>query len=930
MAEKWYDKSIKQTEIRLETDVSRGLNREQVMRRRRLYGENDVYPMPKKNFKTYMAHLLTDYTSLLLLVTLLIAAVFEETENLFVMLLILGTYYAIVLFTYVKAQKVLEGMGRSALPNAKVLREGRIRMVKQKQLVRGDVIYISAGDIVPCDARLIESSGLEVLEVNVTSVSHAVKKDAAFVDYHDLAPSQQKNMLFASTIVTKGTGRAICCSTGAETLVSVMGKNHPIVSHERLEVFDRINGFCKKWTLAMTLMILVLTVTDLLVAKNVGNGIFGSFMTGLSLAVASMSEFYTAFAYIVLACGIFGSVNRKQEINRGALIKNSAKLEDIKNLTCLIVPGDAGFHVHDMSLDKVYANGDTFATGEHGYRRNASRVLRYALISTGLYGVGKLTENNELRQNIYSSEEDAIIKAAESCSEYNIGLEQRYPMLEHRPKNADNRFDTTLVHYENSFVVALRGEYAAVLPNCRYYTENSRVYPMTPEKLNEFYIAAEKMARESYRVLAIASRDTIYKNLRRLSACQSDLTLEGLIAIREPTLPEAAKTILRCRNHGLKVIMLTSDIDESHTILAENLGLISGREQSVTGPDLAAMKEGLFRANLDVYALYQGLNLHQRRLLVRFLQEKGERVGYLCSELDEIILMREANVGFSQSVTLSDRAGNVGVDLVGRNRPIYTKDPKGVTAGCEALKFVSDVIVSEPDWDGTGGFNAMVDAILCSKSVYHNLYGMLKYMIASQIAKLGLVFLAILLGFTALTPPQILFCGLVIDFAAMIIIAFEKPDPSLLETDPKISKKLSHPLLRNMDSVLLGILWVALTLLSIFYMIKYRMIVASQIPTCCFIGLLLTQLAMLNECKREKSMFDRNVRVNGAHVTMLAVLIIFFCLIFLLPVIGDLFAIEAISLYAVGGTVLPTIVVTLFYEIQKRVNAMRKNENKGK
>jgi len=917
MAEKWYDKSIKQTEIRLETDITRGLEREQVARRRRLYGDNDIYPTPKKSFKTYIAHLLTDYTSLLMLVTLLIAAVFEETENLLIMLLILATYYGIVMFTYVKAQNVLEGMGMSALPNAKVLRGGRLYMVKQKQLVKGDVIYVSAGDIVPCDARLVESSGLEVLEVNVTSVTHAVRKDAKFVDYHDIAPAQQRNMLFASTIVTKGTGRAICCETGSDALVCVMKKNQPIISHERLEIFDHISGFCKKWTLAMTVMVLVLTVTDLVVGTTSATGIFGSFMKGLSLAVASMSEFYTAFAYIVLACGIFGAVNRKKEVNRGALIKNSAKLEDIKNLTCLIVPKEAGFNIHDMALGKVYANGDAYAPGDHGYRRNASRVLRYALISTGLYGAGKLIENNRLRENIYSSEEEAIIKAAEACSEYNIGLEKRYPMLEHLPKGVDNRFETTLVHYENSFVVSLRGDYGAVLPLCRYYTEDSRVYPMTQDKLNEFFIAAEKLARESYRVLAIASRDTIYNNLKRLSACQTDLTLEGLIAIREPVLPEAAKNLLRCRNNGLKVIMLTPDVSENNVILAENLGLAPKREQCVTGYELSHMKEGLFRANLDVYTVYQGLNLTQRRLLVRFLQEKGEKVGYLCSDLEEIILMREADVGFSRSVTLSDRAGGSGIDLAGRNIPLYTKDPKEATSGCEALKFVSDVIVSEPDKSGTGGFNAMIDALLSSKAVYYNLHRMLKYMIASQLAKLVLVFIAVLLGFTALTPPQILFCGLVLDFAAMIIIAFEKPDHTLLGAPSKISDKLSRPFFKNLFSAMIGLFWAIVTALSVLYMVQYGLVDTSAIPTCCFVSFILTQIAMLNECKREQSIFDRNIRVNGAYVVLLSVLIVFFLLIFLVPAVGELFAIVPLSIYGVCGAILPCVVVTLVCEVYK-------------
>ncbi len=928
MAETWYDKSIKQAEIRLETDVARGLDRKQVAHRRQLYGENDIYPAPQKNFKAYVAHLLTDYTSLLMLVTLLIAAVFEETENLLVMLLILATYFGIVMFTYVKAQKVLESMGLSALPNAKVLREGRLFMVKQKQLVKGDIVYVSAGDIVPCDARLIESSGLEILEVSVTSVPHAVRKDARFTDYHELAPGQQKNMIFASTIVTKGTGRAICTETGAGTLVCQMGKNQPIVSHERLEIFDRINDFCKKWTLAMTVMVMVLTVTDLLLGTPTTTGIFGSFMKGISLAVASMSEFYMAFAYIVLACGLFGAVNRKKDVNRGALIKNSAKLEAIKDLTCLIVPKEAGFNVHDISLAKVYANGDAYAPGEHGYKRNASRVLRYALISTGLYGADKLIANNQLRQNIYTSEEEAIMKAAESCSEYNIGLEKRYPLLDHAAQSVSNPFETTLVRYENGFVVSLRGDYGAVLPNCRFYTEDSRVYPMTQDKLNELYIAAEKLARESYRVLAVASRDTVYNNLKRLSACQSDLTLEGLIAVREPILPETAKNLLRCRNRGLKVIMLTPDVSENNVILAENIGLAPQRDQCVTGYELAHMKEGIFRANLDQYALYQGLNLNQRRLLVRYLQEKGEKVGYLCSDLEEIILMKEANVGFSRSVTLSDRAGGTGIDLAGRNIPIYTKDPNDSRSGCEALKFVSDVIVSEPDKAGTGGFTAMVEAVLSAKSVYYNLHRMLKYMVASQTAKLVLSFISVIVGFTALTPPQILFCGLVLDFAALIIIAFEKPDWALLGSHEKISDRLSRPLFRNVNSILIGVFWAILTAASVLYMVKYRMIDLADVSTCCFVSFILSQLTVLNECKREQSAFDRNVRLNGAYVSLLAVLGLFFLMVFLLPQVGIWFSVRPLSLYAVCGSILPGVAVTLCFEVYKLIADRRDTQDK--
>ncbi len=921
MAEKWYDKSALQTATLLGTNIGTGLNREEVRKRRKLDGENEIYPTPKKSYKTYLAHLLTDFNSILMLTVLLIAAIFEETENLFVMVAVLLTYYTVAMVTYVKSHDVLDDMGKGALPNAKVLREGRVYMIKQRQLVRGDIIYISAGDIVPCDARLCESNDLEVLEVNVTGVSHAVRKSSRFEEYHDVAPAAQKNMLFASSIVTKGTAKAICCETGSETLVCKMKKNQPIVSHERLHVFDRISTFCRRWTLVMTITVFVLTVMSLFVEKA-NNGIFPSFMTGISLAVSSMSEFYTAFGYIVLACGIFGALNRKKEVNRGALIKNSSKLEDIKDLTCIIVPKDGAFSIRGMSLEKVFANGDVYAKDDRNFKKNAARVLRYALISTGKYGAGMLTRNNVLGENIYTSEEEAIIKAAEGLSEYNIGLERRYPLLDHVDRGTSgSAFDTTLVHFENGFFVSLRGDYSNILPLCRYYTEDGRVYTMTDEKLNNFFIEAEKLARQSYRVIAIASKDTVVNNLRRASNCHNDLTLEGLLAIREPILPEAAKNVLRCKNAGIKVIMFSPDESENNAVVAESLGIASSPDQLITGRALSGMKEGLIRADLDIYTVYQGLTLSQKRMIVRFLQEKGEKVGYLCSDLDEIILMKEADVGFAQSVTISDRNGGSGVDLSRHNIPIFTKRANSGQIGCEALKFVSDVIVSEPDETGTGGFNAIVDSFLCSKSIYYNLHRMLKYMISAQLARLILVFMSLFLGFSALIPSQILFLGLVTDFAAIIIIAFEKPDYSLVKANYNVADKLQSPLTKNPESLVMGVLWAIITAVSAVLLTRLSLLPQSACAAYCFVSFIIAQIAMLNECKCEQSAFAKTVRINGAYIMMLLVVVLFLIFSFVFPSFGELFGIVRMPIYASLSLFIPAIILTLVYEIFKAITA---------
>ena len=333
--------------------------------------------------------------------------------------------------------------------------------------------------------------------------------------------------------------------------------------------------------------------------------------------------------------------------------------------------------------------------------------------------------------------------------------------------------------------------------------------------------------------------------------------------------------------------------------------------------------------------MYEGLTLNQKRLLVRFLQEDGERVGYLCSELDEIILMKEADVGFSQSVTISDRAGGSGVDLSRHNIPIYAKSANTHNQGCEALKFVSDVIVSEPDVSGTGGFNAIIDALLCSKSIYFNIYRMLKYMIISQIARLCLVFTSIFVGFSSLIPTQILFLGLITDFAAVIIIAFQKPEPILLKRNDDIVVKINKPFIKNPETAFFGIFLAASTAFATVILQNHGLLNSDATSSFCFISFLIAEISLLNECKQENSIFNKNIRINGAYVAMLTVTLTFIVLCVTLPEFAALFGIVRLGKYALISSIAPAFGLTVLYEIFKSitgygVDRKKRNENKNK
>ncbi len=922
MTDKWYDKTVNQVEKTLRTNILTGLDRTAAKARLKNNGRNRIYPTQRASFVSYLKHMLTDYMSLLLLATIIIAAIFEEKTGTLVMAVILAVYYAFLILSYVRAQRVLEGMGSYGLPNVKVLRGGKLYIINQEMLAVGDVILLSAGDIVPADARLVETKNFDVLETSITSVPHAQRKNHEFIDYHDIAPAQQLNMIFASTIVTGGSAKAIVCETGEDTLCCIMKKNTSPVSNERLAIFDVMGDFCKKWTLFMSAAVIVLTALNLFISSAESGKLADVFLTGLSLAVSSMSEFYTAFVYIVLACGIFNAARHYKYIYTGALIKNSSKLEDIKDITCLVVPRKEAFSTRDMHVERVYTDGEEYYIHDKTFARHSSRVLMYALLSTGMYGGNRFIVRGE-NGNIVTPEENTIISLCEKCNINGEKLASRYQFAEHIAKSETNRFDTTLVKFENTHIVAVRGDYKNVLASCRYYSEGGKVIELTPEKRNELFITAALMAKASLNVVAVASKDTIYNNLHKLIACQSDMTFEGFIAIREPMLEGVAKNVSRCLAAGIKIIMLCDDSSEFNRYYAQTLGIIQNENQVIDSKTLSKMKEGLFYSNIGNYRVYEGLSTSQKYAVVKSLHDSGEKVGFLGCDLNDILLIKTADVGFAQSMNISSRAGATGVDITGRRE--YTTDRKsGGAAGCESLKFVSDVIISEPDRKGGGGFNAIVDSILCSRVIFMNLSRMVRYMVISQCARFFLVLFSVITGVTLLSPVQILFCGLIVDFLSVIAIAFEKPSHDMLYLDAVSSKRLLSPLKSNIPSVLLGVIWSAIAYYIPLFLKQYGIIQTStEASTCVFMLFVITQIFILMESKKEKSLFIPNVRLNRMFVVMVISIAAFLLLAFLIPPLSALFNITAVSPLAWCGILITPVSLLIIYEVYKLITKAR-------
>lgn len=918
----WYQRSVKQTEEELHTSAADGLSRKAARAMMNRLGKNVIFPIPGGSFSSYLKQVLSDFTSILLLVTALLAVLFDMQVGAAVILSMLAVHYVLAVLVYVRAQHVLEDMGHHALPGVKVMRDGKLFVGKQDLLVPGDLIFLSVGDIVPADCRLVFTENLTVLEGKLTGESRSVYKDAEYISYTEVPVERQANMVFASTIVTGGTGRAIVCETGENTLVCRMGKNRPLVSHGKLRVISQFRKYCSVWSMCMIALVFLLTVLDLILGFN-NRGLFDIFLTGLTLASASMSEMYAAFGYIVIATGIFAATRQNKEINEGALIKNSVTLEKIKDLDCLIFPRESLILSCDCSVNRMYYNGELYAPSDAVFARRCAPLLRYAVLASGIYGARALAAKNDRFENIYTPQEEAVLTLASKHGIYNVKLEKEYPLLEHIGIGSRSQFDTTIVAGSASNLIIVQGDARSLIERCRYINENGRPFPLTGERLNTLLRTVSRLSKETLRVIAIATRSTSNVNLSRLNSSQSDLTFEGLVAFREPLLPAAALNLSKCRAAGIRTILMCDSTSEINQSTADALGIATEPSQILDGRTMSQMKEGMFRVNLHAYRLFVGLSPSQKEHVLQCLQEDGCRVGVICRQLNEAKLARMADVSFAQSMTAVHHNG------LGASVPVYVKDDKyGTRTGCEAIQYLSDVVLAEPSAKGNGGINAMLDSIGSAKVIYLNLLRMARYLITSQIAKFLLVLYGIVANAPLLTPVQVLFAGIITDFAAVVTIAFEPPSRRILSAKVETAQKLHHPFTANASYFLLGILWAAsCAVLHILPSSVTHLFDLTQFAAATFYGFLISQIIVLLEVKKEDSLFSGDITLNSILSFLLLGVAAFITLCQLSTGFGSAFGTVALSARQMLTVCIQPVFMLIVCEITKLISRLGQMRN---
>lgn len=550
----------------LKTDSERGLDSAQIAVRMSKYGRNLLKNGRKKSLIRRFMLQFGDFMVLILLaasgVSFAVSCMSGEADFA-EPLLILGIVIANAVIGTVqeaKAERALEALSAMSAPRATVLRNGRRETVMSEELVPGDVVFLSAGDIVPADIRLLEGEQLSAEESALTGESVPVAKTAGAVCAVGAQIAERSNMLFSGTGIAVGRGTGAVTATGMNTEIGKIARMLGEEEAPETPLKQQLHRTGKLIGLVVVAICAVLFVIGLLHRVEP----LEMFMIAISLAVAAIPEGLPAVVTIVLALGV-----RRMAAKR-AIIRNLQAVETLGS--CQVICSDKTGTLTQNRMTVVRCSA---GCGEPTEELNKELLETAALCTNVEIDGGRL---------IGEPTETAIAAAVDDAEKL---FGDRSLALE-IPFSSERKRMTVVLREKNGYHVITKGAPDVILPLCTSVKAQSSVATMTYSGRRKALSANTEMAADALRVLGVAEK-WVTSLPDNDAAAESELCFLGLIGLEDPPRAEAGEAVRECLNAGIRPVMITGDQSVTAAAIASRLGIDSS--SIVTGKQLDELSD---------------------------------------------------------------------------------------------------------------------------------------------------------------------------------------------------------------------------------------------------------------------------------------------------------------------------------------------------
>jgi calcium-translocating P-type ATPase len=737
-------------------------------------------------------------------------------------LAIIGVIVINGVFSFWQEYKTEETMAalQQLLPHqVKVQRSGAVTVVASEEIVPGDVIFLAAGDDVPADCRLLESFGVRVNNSTITGETRPVSRTVQGDADDDLLVS--RNVLLAGTSMTTGEAQALVFATGMHTAFGRIAR----LTQATVDVHSPLQKEIGRLSRLIALLAVTLGLFVFVIGLAMGMPTSITLVFAIGIIVANVPEGLLPTVTLAMAMAA------RRMAKRRTLVRHLTSVEALGAASVICTDKTGTLTQNRMEIKAIYVDGRSLDPSALRVSGFAAAHRRFVDIAGCCHDLRPSSERGRERW-IGDPMEVALVEMAKAA----LGDVPALPRIDEVPFEPDRKRLVTLHRQADEIVLFVKGAPEELLPRAQSVESQGRPQPLTAEQRRQFEQAATAMADQGLRVLAFGYR--VVPEDYSLHDADADLVVTALVGFEDPPRPDVPNAVRRCREAGIKVIVVTGDHPHTAMAVARRIELVrTASPRLLTGSDLRRMSDTELQLALDEPEIVCArVTAEQKLRIVQVLQRKRLIVAVTGDGVNDAPALRAADIGIAMGIS-----------------------------GTDVAREASDLVLLDDN------FASIVDAVEEGRAVFENIRKFLTYILTSNVPEL-VPYLAYAFARVplALTIVQILAVDLGTDVVPALGLGAEPPDPALMRQAPRNRRhRLLSPGLLARAYLFLGT-FESVAAMAAFFFVLTRAgwvwgepiatvdTVYRQATTACFTAIVLMQVVNVYLCRRpQQSVFAR-------------------------------------------------------------------------